>query len=250
MSWRMDALRAGARRWWWRDHEWLGRFVALRGNLVRLEGCRFDVSHPLISNALRARLLRGRYERSERELLAAWLDPAAPVVELGGGIGVVATLVNRRLRHPARHVVVEANPALIPVLERQKALNRARFTIVHGAVAYGVSDTAALHVDMEFISGRIGAAQTATVAVPALTLRQVLEPRPWTDVTLVCDIEGLETELVEYEGDILARSCRTLVIEVHPEFRSAEQRAELFARLGALGFAKVASVRKVHAFRR
>jgi hypothetical protein len=111
---RVREYRSTVRRWWLRDHEWLGAFVRLSGNCVRLDGCRFDVSHPEIADALRARLWRGRYERSARALLADWLDAGRPAIELGGGIGVVATLVNRRLRNPACHVVIEANPASYP----------------------------------------------------------------------------------------------------------------------------------------
>jgi hypothetical protein len=43
---------------------------------------------------------------------------------------------------------------------------------------------------------------------------------------------------------------RSIVIEVHPEYRSRAQCDALFAHLAALGFERVASVRKVHAFRK
>jgi hypothetical protein len=48
---------------------------------------------------------------------------------------------------------------------------------------------------------------------------------------------------------VLQDHCRTLVIEVHTQLRSAAQCERLFTRLDALGFDRVASVRKVHAFR-
>jgi FkbM family methyltransferase len=245
-----DAWRS-ARRWWYRDHEWLGRLVELRGNRVRLEGCTFDVSHPQITRALRARMLRGRYERSERELMKAWLDPAAPVIELGGGIGVVSTLVNRQLRDAARHVVVEANPSLIPVIERQKQANGTGYTVVNAAIDYSPGGMTELHIGDEFISARVGGGTpSGTVRVPSMTLAGLLERYPWTGATLLCDIEGIETELVEREGEHIGRHFRTLIIEVHPEFRSAAQCEALFTRLDALGFEKTASVRKVHAFRK
>ncbi|HSL23082.1 MAG TPA: FkbM family methyltransferase [Vicinamibacterales bacterium] len=246
---RLRAPWVALRRWWHRDHPWMGWIVVATGNSVRLDGCRFDVSHPQITNALRARLWRGRYERSERALIETWLDRAAPVIELGGGIGVVATLVNRRLRNPHRHVVVEANPSLIPVLERQKALNGASFIVEHAAVDYSGGRTTKLVVDEEFISGRVGATAGRAVEVPAVTLARLLRRYPWTGITLVCDIEGIETQLVEHEGELLAYRCTTLIIEVHPEFRSEAECEALFASLRARGFAHVGRVRKVHAFR-
>src|SRR5687768_9453953 len=134
VNWRAQAFAYHVRQWWYRDHPVLGLLVELAGNRVRIDGCRFDVSHPEISRAIRSRLVRGRYERAELHLLRRWLEPDSPVVELGGGIGVVATLVNRRLSDPARHVVVEANPSLIPVINRQRTANEAHFRVEHGAV--------------------------------------------------------------------------------------------------------------------
>ena len=78
------------------------------------------------------------------------------------------------------------------------------------------------------------------------TLARLFERHQWTGVTLICDIEGLETDLVEHEGEIIERHCRTLVIEVHPEFRADEARARMFEALQWRGFRPVESLRKVH----
>lgn len=247
---RVRAPWVALRHWWHGDQPWMGRIVVLTGNSVRVDGCCFDVSHPQITNGLRSRLWRGRYERSERALIQEWLDPGAPVIELGGGIGVVATLVNRRLRDPRRHVVVEANPSLIPVLERQKALNGVSFIIEHAAVDYSGQRTTTLFVDEEFISGRVGSGAGGGVEVPAVTLARLLRRYPWTGITLICDIEGIEIELVGREGELLGQRCSTIIVEVHPEFRTESECDALFASLQARGFAHVGHVRKVHAFRR
>ncbi len=246
---RFKARWQGLRQWWYGDHDCLGRLVEFRGDWVRMDDCRFDLSHPQISRGLKCRLLRGRYERSERELLRDWLETGSPVIELGGGIGIVATLVNRRLRDPSRHLVLEANPSLIGIINSQKSQNNAEFTVEHGALDHSSSPTVHLHVEDEFISGRVGAPSGDAVEVPAVTLEQLLLRYPWTGVTLICDIEGVETELVEREGETLRRHCDTLIIEVHPEFRSPAQCEALFTRLDGLGFERVARVRKVHAFR-
>ena len=250
----IDLLAVRSRRLlprrWVRNPPWLGALVRLRGNRVQIGDCTFDVAHPLISNAIRSRLARGRYERPELELIADWLDPDAPVIELGGGIGVVATLVNRMLRNPLEHVVVEANPSLIPVLHHHKALNRAGFVVEHAALDYSGSPTARLVHGKEFISGRVGTAGDEGVAVPVITLERLVQRFPWENATLVCDIEGLEIELVEREGELLARHCRTLIIELHPKLRTKAERDAMMSRLHALGFGHVASMKHVHAFRR
>lgn len=236
------------RRWWVRDRAWVGWMVAARGNVVGIDGCRFDVSHPAISHAMRSRLWRGRYERSERALLAAHLDPVHPVIELGGGLGVVATIVNRRLVEPTRHVVVEPNPSLIAVLERQKAMNGARYIVEHGAIDYSTAAFAALDDEHEFLARRVGTSGRS-LPVPRLTFRTLVERYAWRDATLICDIEGLEVDLVRREGDLVARHCRNVIVEIHPEFRSRAECVSVVEGLERRGFELIARLRKVHAFR-
>jgi FkbM family methyltransferase len=236
------------RRWWYKDRDWLGRLVALSGNRLTVDGCRFELSHPLITNATRARMLRGRYERSERALLDAWLDRQSPVIELGGGLGVTATLINRRLHDPERHVVVEANPLLIPVLYKHRQLNGGRFAIRHGAISYSGESTPALAIGRDFLSARLGNSAPVCVAVPTLTLKDLVREYAYERVALVCDIEGTETDLVEHDGDVLRSHIATFIVEVHPEFRSAVERQNMFSALDRLGFARTANIRKVHVF--
>ncbi len=198
---------------------------------------------------MRTRLWRGTYERSERALLQRWLDSQAPVVELGGGIGVVSTLVNCRLNNPTRHVVVEANPGLLPILDRQRQLNGASFTVEYAAIDYSGAATTTLNISDGFLAARVGS-DGPGIQVVTTTLKRVFERHPWTGVTLICDIEGVETDLVEHEGEVIERHCRTLVIEVHPEFRTDEARARMVEALQRRGFRPVDRLRKVHVYSR
>src|ERR1051325_3177265 len=72
------------------DNWFCGKFVELRGGIVSIDGCSFDVNSPVISTRLKSRFLFNNYETPEREALELFLDPALPVVELGGSVGVVA----------------------------------------------------------------------------------------------------------------------------------------------------------------
>ena len=53
-------------------------------------------------------------------------------------MGVVACVTNRLLKNRTAHVVVEANPLVIPQLELNRTLNRCQFEIVNRAIAYGM----------------------------------------------------------------------------------------------------------------
>src|SRR5688572_27871524 len=112
-----------AYRWWTSDHVWLGRVVEFSGNQVVIDGSRFDLSNPVIGTPQKAGFLLRNYENGERTALR--LIPSAiglPVIELGGSIGVVACISSQHFGNPERHVVVEANPALIPVLTANRDL--------------------------------------------------------------------------------------------------------------------------------
>src|SRR5262249_41360247 len=139
-------MSAAARSWqalgkWWRQGEpWEWR----KSGYARLDGCRIGLDHPN-TLFLRDLLLTGIFERPERTAIRKFLNPSLPVVELGACIGVVACTTNRLLRNPARHVVVEANPDLTPVLEENRRWNGCAFSILQKAIGYD-SSSVTLHI--------------------------------------------------------------------------------------------------------
>ena len=76
------------------------------------------------------------YEGAELTLLRDFLLVDLSIIELGGSLGVVACRVNRRLKYPAQHWVIEANPDLIPVLQKNRLLNQCSFSVLLAALAY------------------------------------------------------------------------------------------------------------------
>src|SRR5262245_7643009 len=87
---------------WWRHGEPLeiGKFLGRPSEVARLDGCRFRLDTPVVSDSLRYLLLSGKHEAPERTLVRRWLDPALPVVECGGSIGVVSCITNALLDDP------------------------------------------------------------------------------------------------------------------------------------------------------
>lgn len=234
-------LTRAIRRWAVRDRPWVGRVAATLGT-VRVESCRFRIDSPLISDALKSRLLYGRYERTERELLRRHLIPSLPVVELGGGMGVVSCIVNRRLSTPGKHVVVEANPRMLPLLRHHRELNAAQFALVHGAVAYG-RDRVSMKADGDLLSSQV--AGEGSDSVSALSLQDLIATFGFERCTLVCDIEGSEIELVAREIATLQSHVAMIVMEEHPEYCDASTRSAMFAALAGAGFRTLETLRKV-----
>ena len=227
------------------SHRLVGRLVELGGNHVTIEGLHFSVDNTLITRREKGLLDVGLHETGEIALARRYVVGGLPVVELGGGIGVVSCIVNRQLTRPTDHVVVEANADLVPTLEVNRRLNGAGFRIRNVALAYGSEETA-LAID-SFATSRVGGVGRRALVATA-TLASLLEETAFECINLVVDIEGAEVDLVEREGPLLARRARILIVEAHPQFAGPEAIARMLAALRTLGFAEVDRVRDVFAF--
>jgi FkbM family methyltransferase len=227
------------------SHRLVGRLVELGGNQVTIEGLHFSVDNPLITTREKGLLDVGLHETAEIALAHQYVVVELPVVELGGGIGVVSCIINRRLTRPTDHVVVEANAALIPTLEANRRLNGAGFQIRNVALAYGSVETA-LAIDA-FATSRVGGVGRRALVATA-TLASLLEKTGFERSNLVIDIEGAEVDLVEREGLLLSSRAEIIIVETHPQIVGAEATARMLAGLRTLGFAELARVRNVFAF--
>jgi len=47
-------VRAHLHDWWWAEHPHIGRIVEWRGNMVEVDGLRFNVDHPAITRGVKA----------------------------------------------------------------------------------------------------------------------------------------------------------------------------------------------------
>ena len=234
----VDALgRRVAQRWWSRHAPWyVGRAVESMGLTTYLDRSAFEVGRVADSTFLNGLLWLGAYETLERHAVGKYLPRSSPVVELGAAIGVVSCLVNRRLANPTLHVSVEANPALIPVLERNRDRNGCRFRIIHSALAYA-TDSVEFGVADDFTASSVGAVHShSTVKVPAVSLERILSEAAFEHCTLLCDIEGSEGDLVRREPHILRDRVHTLILEVHPDHLGDLGVTELGVELQRLGF--------------
>ncbi len=202
----------------------------------------FHVPRDLTNRRFRGRFPLGLYELPERLLIRRYLRRGATVLELGGCLGVVSCLVNGRLRDPRQHVVVEANPALVPWLESNRDRNGARFRVVEGVVGRVAGERPFWKAEA-IVSGSASLchAGSAAIRVRAQTL-ETLEARHGLSFdTLLLDIEGGEAEFLRDHPGPLARA-RLVVVEFHPRFIGEAACAEGRAALAAAGLVRRARV--------
>jgi FkbM family methyltransferase len=212
-------------------HGWLK--LKGRRNSVRLDNSRFRLEG--IHGVSRIAMLDNSYELPERRAVSQYLRRDLPVIELGGSIGVVACVTNKLLKDQTAHLVVEANPLAIPHLERNKRLNRCKFEIMNRAVAYG-SDTVTFRPSSDMCGNSVTTpGDENPVTVPAARLGDLLRQRGFSRFNLVCDIEGMEHDLVANEADVL-RSADTIIMETHARLIGAHRNSSMMTRLQELGF--------------
>ena len=228
-----SALLAKVRR---KADVWLRCFAARGIKSVTLDGCTFSLEM-MPNNAMKISLLKKKYERFERHAVLQYVRPEYPVVELGACIGVVSCVTNRALKNPKCHVVVEANPNVIAILQDNRDRNQCEFEILNMAIAYDLpSITFSPANDFRGTSLRAhNSYEKPSVTVPTAQLGEIVEQRGYDCFTLVCDIEGHEYELVQREPHILNR-VDTLILETHARLIGEDKNRAVLKKLAYLGF--------------
>ncbi len=74
------------------------------------------------------------------------------------------------LNNPAQHIVVEANPDLIPFLEKNRQFNKCDFQIINSAVAHGV-DEVTFNISNNILASSVQTKGERSVTVSATTLQ-------------------------------------------------------------------------------
>ena len=199
-------------------------------------GLIIDTSPKMVTPGIKAALLLRGYESGEYRFVRDYLPRDRDVIELGGSLGVISCTIRRKLDPARKLVVVEANPNLADALERNLALNgcATNVSVERTAIAYG----GAAHIDFELgetsVSGRIAEKSSgATISVPAMPLSVLVGRHGLDEFSLVCDIEGVEWEILREDKAALARAA-TIIIEAHDRAGFGGYEA-FFSELAATG---------------
>ena len=214
-------------------HPFFGLLFDLSGGVFRADGCRFYIPRQMSTIGWRGVCCwRGEYEADERQLIRQFVRPEDTVLELGACLGVVSCVTNQLLRDRSRHVVVEANPLLIPWLFRNREANNAGFLVEHCAVGkppevtFYLPSTAVVDGSAKRKSGR-------EVRLPSRSLQELHERYGPFD-TLVADVEGSEIDVLEGSALVL-QTYRLAIIEFHPSMIGEDKVARCREILTACG---------------
>jgi FkbM family methyltransferase len=167
-------------------------------------------------------------------------DGPLHIVDLGANVGFFTLRLFDRARAKGLDdrdclvTLVEADPAIIPVLERRLHRDNAlrdQVRIVHGAV--GSQDATCAFYPSVVAPGEgslVPSADATPVAVPAVDLDRMMADAPLIDL-VKCDIEGAELSFFEQSPTLLERT-RALVVEIHTDRCPVEQGRARLATAG------------------
>lgn len=210
--------------------------------LVSIDGVEVMLDAAWASPTVRASLRSGSYERSERAVLAATLSPDDTYLELGCGIGVLATLAAARVGD-GNVVAVEADPAIAAVA-RETASRNGHAIDVRNAVLLQdpVEAVTSFYVRPDFRVSSLSPlpeargsnespAELQSIQVPAVDALGTIA-RVGASYLMV-DIEGGETDLLRLP---LPDCVTTVCVDLHAEATGIDAQSEMVAALLANGF--------------
>ncbi|MGB7321206.1 MAG: FkbM family methyltransferase [Albidovulum sp.] len=199
-------------------------------------------------------LAKGRpYEEEEAGMVQGFMAPGTNVIELGGCMGIVSALIRKTIGPDAQHIIVEANPRLVPICEANATIGAAegKTRVLAAAIDYSGAETVTFAAGPNAHMGRVGAGGEAGVTVPALQLSELAKTLPDGPFALVCDIEGGELSLFAAERDLLNR-IDLIVLETHPHIYAggAADMAPMMAAICDSGLELVKEEKDVICFQR
>ncbi|MEW6088391.1 MAG: FkbM family methyltransferase [bacterium] len=187
---------------------------------IPFRGMVFNTSIPEISPATKAELFWKIYESAEIRFIQKYLPESFDVIELGSSIGVVSSLIRKRLYKNACLICVEAHPALSRHIPVNLNLNRLYHNVecLNMAINYNKKSNNNVFFTPGHLSttGRLtcGNPQHNSIMVKAVTLFELKSAYHINDFVLIADIEGEEVYIIRQDREAL-RDCQHIFFELH-----------------------------------
>lgn len=186
--------------------------------LVSQRGVTVDVSEINLRSLVKFRLRQGRllYEDTESHFITEYIKRDYNIVDLGAGIGFSSILATKQTNSETKTIAVEANPELERIIQKNAELNNSDISVV--SAAYNPNaDTTEFHIShSDYRDSTEYEIYNKKVEVNSVSLQDIFKKHDLETASLIVDIEGGETELIENELEYLKDRCNMLIIEFHP----------------------------------
>lgn len=194
---------------------------------VELDVSRFEL-RPKIS------LRKGNFENGTLHLIDERFPSDIPVIELGGGAGIVTCYLDRFSQ--AAVYTLEPNPSIHPTLNRTIELNNCDPHVYQAAYS-STDDEITLSLPNEYWSASTQFSDgEATTIVDGMSLESIRAEHGLDEFCLVANAEGAEYDLIENELNVLAEHCSHMIIGFHEHDGDDPSKSVLLDRLREKGF--------------
>lgn len=205
-------------------------YLTLVRPTVEIAGVRLRVGRHLSPN-MRHYLYKGQYETRELDIVRGALKPDDMVMELGTGLGVLATYCAQRIGSD-RVFTYEANPALEPHIRETFALNGVSPSLSTCVLGSEVGE-ATFYVAKEFTESSTHRRDPGMKAVTVPMGSLNAEIHRIDPAFLIADIEGGEYDLFE---SIDFHRIEKICVEVHEQAIGRDKVERIKAILSNAGF--------------
>lgn len=187
-------------------------------DIVDINGVLVNIDYGVISPRLKKIIRTEEYERYEKDLIQSNLHSNYPVIDLGSGIGYTTCVIDQITYDSVSVIGIEANKALIPVIESTKNLNDCEYKVVFSAY-----DSSKEFVEFQVANDFWSSSQydrenrnQNKKSVPALSISSIIKEFDLKcPVQVVADIEGSEHDLIVNEVKLLSEVVSTIIFEYH-----------------------------------
>ncbi len=195
-------------------------------------GVMLPLRDPLISTGIAKEIFFGDYERKEAEIVTQRLEATDVVMEIGAGMGFLSAFCAKKIGSE-RVFAYEANPALIPLIDKTYEANGIGPTVKNAMLGRG-QGRASFYVEEEFWASTNVASNTRSaklIEVDQLDLNtEIAQVKP---TFLIVDIEGGEAELFPL-ADL--SGVEKICVETHPHALGNGGVSKLLSLLFERGF--------------
>jgi FkbM family methyltransferase len=167
-------------------------------------------------------------EIEEQKDALTYIDANDVVLELGARYGTVSVTIAHKQNNNGNLVVVEPDSSIIPTLTKNRDINNANFTIVHGYI----SDKTKTFVDNGYGSTMDESPDTNKDPLQ-ITYSDFKKRYPFKFNVLVADCEGCLGEFLEMIGDDIYNYNKILFEGDQPHKCNYE---EILKKLTSIGF--------------
>lgn len=187
---------------------------------IRSRGMKFPKDPNVLKGRIRRQLRMNEYETKETDAAMRTVRPGDRVIELGGGVGYMSTLVATKRQVASVHVF-EANPNLIPYIHAVHAANGVTNATVTNAILGPRKGKVDFYVREPMLGSSMQVLE-GEVDPPATKVDVLNAKKTFKDVganVLICDIEGAEADLIP---QLDLTGLRAAIIETHPQWIGPE----------------------------